>query len=1307
MRRWEIAVPVLLLFAGGAADLGAAPRGGHNQPPDSIPLPEHPRPDFQRAEWLNLNGRWRFAFDPHDQGVRAGWPAGRLPAGHEILVPFSWGAPLSGVSDSADIGWYARSITVPTGWRRAGKRVFLVLGASDWRTTAWLDGRKLGEHQGGYTPFSFELAGGLGSGTHRLVVRVDDSPHPFKLEGKQGYGKARGMWQTVYLEARGGDPLASVHFTPHADLRGVTVDAQLLEPAPRGLTLHLELPDAPGPLVVNRGIARGTRAVRLDVALPNAHRWSPDDPFLYQVTATVGGPGVAEDRVQTYFGMRTIGVALLPGTHIPYVAINGTPVYLQLALDQAYHPQGYYTFPTDSALRDEILRARRIGLSGLREHIKIETPRKLYWADRLGVLIMADIPNWWGPPDSAAFHEHEVALRGAIARDYNHPAVFAWVLFNEAWGLLNTDSGSHAEHYSPATARRVASDYRLAKSLDSTRLVEDNSVCCGWGHTETDLDSWHEYLPGWRWEEKDRLVSDSTFVGSTWNFEPGWRQGEQPMLNSEFGNVWGYEGSTGDVDWSWDYHRAIDAFRRHPKIAGWLYTEHTDVINEWNGYVRYDRSWKEPGFAGVVDSMTLHDLQAPLYIAVGDPDLSRTVRPGEVVPVPLYASFMTGSTSFGDSLTLKAELTGWNALGEHKSYGTWVTEVPYRPWMSQPLPPLSVPIPDERAVLVLAVRLEDSSGAVLQRNFTTFVVDADVPAEARLVDGRRVRVVRVGATAVRDAHWTLKQWTVLGDHKLDGAGSGFFEYRIPWPAGLDAARVADATFLVEASAKRLNGKDRDSTTADNQDYMKGGGFHDPSRNPNSYPMTGAIPFRSAVTVRVNGYRAGRYDLTDDPADSRGILSWHAQPHDGHLYEAGSYGQLLRVPIPGDALRDGAQSGALVVRLEVDDSLPGGLAIYGARFGRYPLDPTVLFQLNDTTSRAHQAGVTRAPFGRLPDGRQAEQFTLTNAHGVEVRAITYGGIITVIRTPDRAGRLDDIVLGYDSLSGYLASSPYFGALVGRYANRIARGTFTLDGATYHLALNNGPNSLHGGNRGFDKELWTGEPFQRDSAVGVTLRYTSPDGEEGYPGTLTTRVTYTLTARDELIVDYEATTDRATPINLSQHTYWNLRGSASGDILEHQLTLRASGFTPVDSTLIPTGVIAPVAGTPFDFRSATAIGARIEQPDSQLRYGRGYDHNWVLDRGGRAGLVPAARLVDPGSGRTLDIATTEPGIQFYSGNFLDGTLTGKGGRVYAHRFGLCLETQHFPDSPNHANFPSTILRPGQTYRSRTVYSFGVLR
>jgi aldose 1-epimerase len=352
------------------------------------------------------------------------------------------------------------------------------------------------------------------------------------------------------------------------------------------------------------------------------------------------------------------------------------------------------------------------------------------------------------------------------------------------------------------------------------------------------------------------------------------------------------------------------------------------------------------------------------------------------------------------------------------------------------------------------------------------------------------------------------------------------------------------------------------------------------------------------------------------------------------------------------------------------------------------------------------GVTRAPFGQTPEGDSVELFTLTNRNGVELRAMTFGAIIVSIRTPDGDGRLDDIVLGYDSLGDYLRSSPYFGAVVGRYGNRIARGRFTLDGVEYRLATNNGPNHLHGGDKGFDKVVWRAEPFRDDSGSGVAFSYTSQGGEEGYPGRLDVRVTYRLSDRNELILDYRATTDRPTVVNLTQHSYFNLAGAGGGDILGHELWIDADRYTPVDSTLIPTGELAPVAGTPFDFTSPTAIGARIGRSDAQLRYGGGYDHNFVLNPT-RAGSEVKVRLIDRPTRRTLEIATTEPGLQFYSGNFLDGTLTGKGGRVYRHRYGLTLETQHFPDSPNQPGFPSTVLRPGEEYRSRTVLTFGVLR
>lgn len=349
-------------------------------------------------------------------------------------------------------------------------------------------------------------------------------------------------------------------------------------------------------------------------------------------------------------------------------------------------------------------------------------------------------------------------------------------------------------------------------------------------------------------------------------------------------------------------------------------------------------------------------------------------------------------------------------------------------------------------------------------------------------------------------------------------------------------------------------------------------------------------------------------------------------------------------------------------------------------------------------------IKKEPFGKTKDGQAVDLYTFSNASGMEVRAMTYGGIILSIKVPDRNGKFDDVTLGFDSLEPYLANSTYFGALIGRYGNRIGKARFKLDGKEYKLAVNNGPNALHGGLKGFDKVIWQAESFDKPEGVGVVFRYTSPDGEEGYPGTLQVLVTYTLTDKNELTLDYHATTDKATPVNLTNHAYFNLAGPGVRDILDHQMMINADNTTPVDSTLIPTGEIKSVEGTPFDFRKPTAIGARIDANDQQIKYGPGYDHNFVLNRKGE-GLSLAARVVEPTTGRVMEVSTTEPAVQFYTGNFLDGTLTGKGGHVYKRRYAFCLETQHFPDSPNKPSFPSTIVKPGETYTSKTVYAFSV--
>ncbi|HOX58910.1 MAG TPA: aldose epimerase family protein [Candidatus Paceibacterota bacterium] len=368
-----------------------------------------------------------------------------------------------------------------------------------------------------------------------------------------------------------------------------------------------------------------------------------------------------------------------------------------------------------------------------------------------------------------------------------------------------------------------------------------------------------------------------------------------------------------------------------------------------------------------------------------------------------------------------------------------------------------------------------------------------------------------------------------------------------------------------------------------------------------------------------------------------------------------------------------------------------------------LGAAALLGCADLTKHGPSKGqISQQPFGQTKDGVPVSLFTLRNNNGMEAGICNYGGLLIFLKVPDRSGQLGDIVLGYDKLEDYIKDSPYFGALIGRYGNRIAKGKFTLKGKEYSLAVNNGPNSLHGGLKGFDKVVWEPRILASPAGPSLELRYLSPDGEEGYPGNLTVTAIYTLTSDNTLRLEFTAHTDKDTVVNLTEHSYFNLAGK--GDILNHVVMIPADKFTPVDSTLIPTGELKPVDGTPFDFRTPATIGARIGQADEQLKFGGGYDHNWVINKT-PGQLTLMARVSEPTSGRVMEVWSTEPGLQFYSGNFLDGKNVGKGGWAYKFRNGFCMEPQHFPDSPNQPNFPSVVLTPDQTYQHTIVYKFSV--
>jgi hypothetical protein len=903
---------------------------------ETIPLPEHPRPDFERADWQNLNGNWAFEFDKNDVGLTQKWHSSAKPFTKTISVPFPWGSPLSGVKDEADIAWYKKSITVNPAWK--GKKVFVTIGASDWETTVWLDGKLLGSHKGGYTPFSFELTNVKYGAKQNLVIRVDDKRRDFTLYGKQGYGNARGLWQTIYLEGRGQNYIDAVHFTPDIDKSEVKVTTYLAKPATQDLAMSVIIDSEPVK-TITQTFPKGQSVYSFTVPMPSSHMWTLEDPYLYNATVKL-----ADDEVKSYFGMRKISTVNLPGTNYKYIALNNKPVYMQLALDQSYHPEGFYTFPTDEFMKNEILIARNIGLNGIRTHIKVDVPRKLYWADKLGLLIMSDLPNSWGEPGKEAQQESEYTLKEMIKRDYNHPAIFSWITFNETWGLRTKKeiNGKVESIYMPETQKWVASVYRLAKSLDATRLVEDNSICCGAGHTETDINSWHEYLPGWAWEDHLKNLDEKTTVGSDFHYEKGYLQTDVPNINSECGNVWGYEGSTGDCDWSWDYHQMINTFRKYPKVAGWLYTEHHDVINEWNGYVRFDRTEKDLGLQDMVKGMSLKDFHSPFYISTGN-TISKTAQPNEIVTVPLYASFMTDRTDVGNKLTLKVSLYGYDALGQEKTWSSMERTVDYKPWLQKALEPLDVKMPNEKAVVTMSMVLVDNAGNELHHNLMNFVVDAPTPDEIVLLSGKKARLVSVEAKNFKSAKWSGKQWNVLDGLKVNGAGSGFFEYTFKIPNNLDLNNVESVAFVVEAGAKQLFAKDMDKKLKGNENWMLGA-IADPVQNPNAYAMTDMVKFPTSVGISVNSVFVSRYDLPDDPSDHRGVLSWHNQLRDKKLREAGSYGYRLGIIIPPQAIAEAKKTGEIVVKLEVPESMNGGLAIYSDKFGRYPMNPTVAFVL---------------------------------------------------------------------------------------------------------------------------------------------------------------------------------------------------------------------------------------------------------------------------------------------------------------------------------------------------------------------------
>jgi len=903
-----------------------------------MPLPEHPRPDFYRENWKNLNGQWDFAFDSLDIGQKQKWFANPANIQKGIInVPFSWASVLSGQKDLADIGWYHKKIKVPKAWSQ--KRTFVVIGASDWETHVYLDGKLLGSHQGGYTPFSFDLTPYLQYDKEQsLVIRVDDKRRDFTLYGKQGYGNARGLWQTIYLESRGVDYVEAFEISPDIDKNLIQVKAIFPQATSKALTLKTHIQTKEG-ITFQKEVPAGSKEINFSIAIPKPRLWTLEDPYLYDYQVQLGD-AEQMDQFSGYFGMRKITADFLPNSDIAYVFLNNKPIYLKLALDQSYHPEGFYTFPTDKFMYDEIVRSKKIGLNGIRTHIKAEIPRKLYWADKLGLLVMADLPNSWGEPGELMRKEAEFTLREMIKRDFNHPSIFSWIVFNETWGLTTKveENGKKKSKYLPSTQKWVTEMYHLTKDLDKSRLVEDNSICCGFGHTETDIHSWHSYLPGYEWDEFLKKQSDSTFEGSTWNFEKGYKQGKQPMINSEFGNVWGYKNSTGDVDYTFDYHKAMNAFRNNIKVAGWLYTEHHDVINEWNGYYKFDRTEKETGLGALAKGMSLKDLHSDFYISTGQ-EITFAGKAGEKLTIPLTLSALTDQSNLGQNLHLKVIFEGQTAWGERKTWWENNRLIDFKPWSVQKLQDLTLELPKDRSINTLHLILQDDNGAILHQNFVNVIVENGniQPSDPKQ---KLIEASLENPTALK---WSKKDWRAVDGHKLNGAGFGFYEYEFNWPSNLKEGDIAQVSFFVEASPKPLLGKDRVDSGKMEGDYMLGKGTSDPSKNPNSYPQSDSYKNPGIVQIFANAQLAGTVDLEDDPADHQGVLSWHYQPRNHELNEAGTYGYWVQVNVPALSIQEAVNTGKMKIKLEVPEAFSTGLALYGTKSGRFMINPSLLIK----------------------------------------------------------------------------------------------------------------------------------------------------------------------------------------------------------------------------------------------------------------------------------------------------------------------------------------------------------------------------
>lgn len=1261
---------IMALVVAGAADA----QEGKMQPV-SIPTrwaasvdpadawPEYPRPQMVRPQWQNLNGLWEYSITAKDVATPPRYQ------GH-ILVPYPVESALSGVQKPLEPDqhlWYRRTFTVKSA--SASEKTQLHFGAVDYEATVYVNGQTIGSHSGGYQSFTLDITDALKAGENELLVKVwdptDKGPNPY---GKQRLGAewafytpSSGIWQTVWLEQVPGTYIDALKLTPDVDRSELRLEVSTkgAEPA-----TTIEAVAKSGDEVVARGSSGKSMVLKID----RPHLWSPDDPYLYDLEVRLLKDGKPLDTVKSYFGLRKIEIKNdAKGT--PRIYLNGQYTFNLGVADQGFWPDGLYTAPSDAALKFDLQAAKALGFNTVRKHIKIEPARWYYHADQLGLMVWQDMPfgNNDTPEGRAQF---EKELKGNLEQLHNHPSITTWVLFNEGWGMFDQE--------------RLA---KWVKKADPSRLLNGHS-----GPYD------HVWIRQWE-KHMDPVHYPSPF------FEPAdfMEQFQSPQYKAKW-----YAGDISDFHWY--------AGPKMPPIQ--------PGVASTNG---------EHGSFGVfIEGHVLDDLR-PTGKGLG----AESISPGEFLKV------------YADSIAKLKALEAQGLSGSHY-FETIDVETEQQGFLTYDREIIKVPV-SEIARLNAQLVPQARNYAEATAGFTAKLADqtsereryAPLAAEYKAHERDRAFLRQFALMATRQKDEPLA--TEASDAYLAGATQPYSKDIWKFVAATTLNSKSQGFALLKAQAESANAAlgpqaaEKKVLEIIRREVIDPY-FKDKTRKPDwvALERTAVAAHGELGREAVYGTRM-MYDLIqkDWPSFRASYVRYYATalPRSAYPVHSVSYQIFEHVSDP-EAVKAAVR--AMQWYIDQDSEFKWGrydpveLDTYANllhKAGRTSealvwqqkaltladgRDPEIIGHLEkmqagqptwgaaaSATQSSMSSAISSVPFGKSPSGVAVERYTLRNGHGMVARIATYGGIVTHLMAPDRKGQYADVVLGYDSLDGYLKSTPYFGALIGRYGNRIAKGQFTLNGARYKLAANNGPNSLHGGNVGFDKVVWKVAKAQvTPQGPQLTLTCLSRDGEEGYPGNLQVTALYTLTEDNALRLDYTATTDKATVVNLTQHSYFNLRGE--GDILGHEVQINADKFTPVDSTLIPTGELKAVTGTPFDFRKSTAIGARIDDVDEQLKFGKGFDHNWVITKTPGA-LAIMATVYESQTGRELEVSSTEPGLQFYSGNFLDGSNVGKDGRVYQFRNGFCMEPQHFPDSPNQPSFPSTVLMPGETYRNTIIYRF----